>query len=305
MRRFILCLLLVSVFATPVFAAKQKAAAPEKTAGGKTDDALVEPDPDSVPVLQKVKGSRKELAYDYLGNRFGVDAWLLSGPNVMQIVYTTKTNPSAMIGGALVGPDGKEVGSDMIKQFMVKYPERAQEILALVRTQVTSGQVDKPAAAANSPSEILWQKLQQGGKITFGTNKDAPVLFAVLDPVAPATMDVWKHLGPIAKDNKIILNILPLGLTTADSIMEIATTLGDQDPQGAWEKLMNGQASVKTGTPDSTGVLGMKANVDLAQSLNLRNLPLIVYRDKDGKIRIIQGVPKDWDGFTKELNSLK
>jgi hypothetical protein len=295
MRQFILCLFVVSLISFPVFAAKKKTDTPADKV-----ETLAETNPDAIPVLQKIKGDKKDLTYDYIGSRYGFDAWLLSGPNVMQIVYTSKNKEGAMLGGALVGPDGKETSSELTKNFMKQYPERAQEILATVRKQLPVNKDDKKAG---SPSEILWQKLQQGGQITFGPGKDVPEIFAILDPVAPATKEIWQHLSPLAKDNKITLHILPLGMTTADSIMEIAQTLGDKDPKAAWENLMNGKSNVKQDTPESAGILGMKANVDLAQGMNLRTLPFIAYHDGSGKIRIIQGVPKNWDDFTKQLTA--
>lgn len=277
---------------------------------------VAEPDPAHFPVLEKLKGPAKNLSYDYLGKRMGFDAWLLSGPGVMQIVYTSEHTKGAMLGGALLDEKGDEVSSGLTKNFMQQYPKRAEEILITVRQPVPAAakppvkeltEKTDPAAAQKpagpSPSEVLWSRLAQGGKVTFGPNDDSvPTLYAFLDPAESNTKEIWKNLGGAAKAGKITLHILPLGLTTADSIMEIATILGMKDPAKAWEEHMDGKSHIKE-TPDTSGVLGMKANVDVAQALNLRKLPFMVYRNGTGKVRILRGVPKNWDDFIKDMTA--
>lgn len=265
----------------------------------KPTETAIEPNPESFPVLEKLRAGKKDLSYDYLGKRLGLDLWLLSGPGMMQVIYTSKPEDGAMVGGTLIGPDGKEAASEVTRQFMEKYPERAQEILITVRSQKTGDGTAKPTT--NSPAEQLWQRLTQSGKIAFGAKSDAPILFALLDPKQPETHDLWAKLTPLTAENKITLYVLPLGLTTADSILEIATILGSKDPATNWEKLLKGENVLSKETPESTGVIGMKTNVEIAQSLNLRKLPFLVYRDQTGKIRLVRGMPKDWNGFTAEL----
>lgn len=306
-----LCLLSLMV-TSPVFAEKAAVKPVEKT---DPVEEVAEPDPADFPVLEKLKGDKKNLSYDYLGHRFGIDAWLLSGPNVMQIVYIPPTSKGAILSGALVGEDGKEASSDLTKTFMTEYPERAQEILTTVNQKTETGPVkevgtetakpeEKPAVktAPTTPSEILWQKMEQGGRISFNDDTSATELYAILDPSQPETKVLWTSLLPLIKDKKIKLHVLPLGLTTADSILEIASVLGSNDAQNAWLSLMKGTSSVTNPTPETNGVLGMKANVDLAQSIGLRELPFLVYRGENGKIRIVKGMPKDWKIFEKELS---
>lgn len=266
----------------------------------------VEPDPNSFPVLQKLKGEDGKLSYDYLGKSMGIDAWLLSGPDVMQVIYITPSSKGAMVGGALVDAEGKEISSGLTRKFMEQYPERAQEILVTVR-KITPGDKDankadqKETADPASRSEKFWQQLNQGGKIRFGAEKDAPVLFALLDPAQKQSKYFWQKISPVLKSKKITLYILPIGLTSADSILEIANILGSANPQEGWLKAMKGQSTVTQTTPESNGVLGMKANVEIAQSIHLRQVPLLVYRGKQDKIRLVSGQPKNWQDFLDEL----
>ena len=298
MRNMVPFLLILSLLAMPVFAAEEKTAptAPEAI------EKNIEPNPDDFPVLKKLQGTSKKTSYDYLGKRFNMDAWLLSGPDLMQVVYINPTSEGALVGGALIGPDGKEVSSELTHQFMEQYPERAQEILITVRKLNKKEVAALPETpATNSPSEILWQRLQQSGKIRFGAKKDAPVLFAILDPIQPASKKFWAKVKPLLDQQKITLYVLPLGMTSADSLLEIATTLGSKDPAGDWEKLMRGETTVRSEPPENSGALGMKANVELAQSLKLQDVPFLVYRGKTDKIRIVRGNPKNWTPLLQDL----
>lgn len=268
--------------------------------------ALLEPDVTKYPVLEKLRGKDKELAYDYLGQRFGVDAWLLSGPDLMQVVYTVPGKKAAFVGGALIGPDASELSSGMMQDFMKKNPQRSQEILATVRSRALQKQVDAATRAKQnaqmSPGERLWQDLQGIGSIHFGSNPEAPLVYAVLDPAQPATKAVWAQLWPMTQKGQLNLRVAPLALTTGDSIMTIAMILGHEEPAQAWQDMLEGKDISGEQAPDPKGVLAMKATVEFAEKLKLRQVPFLVYRaGADKKVHIIKGMPKDWAGFKAQL----
>jgi len=306
-------------------------------------------------VLNTLRGNDKNLRYDYLGNRNNTDIWLLSGVGVMQIIYAMP-NDHAIIGGALVGPDGKELAIDLTRDFMQKSPERAKEILAVMRQtqQRAQAELDKgdklagnlgattrepttpdpapdatqsagntpdpaktgdgPAettaivtpSAPESPSEVIWRELGQTGYVSYGSETNVPVIYAILDPVQPESKTIWTQLAPLAKSNRITLHVVPLALTTGDSIMEIASVLGHKNPPAAWDDLMAGKSAIGGEPPNGDKILAIEATVKLAQRLQLRKLPVMVYRAPDGKnmgkIRMLRGVPKDWDKFISEFN---
>lgn len=275
-------------------------------------DPALEPDTALFPVLETLRGGDKNLSYDYLGERLGLHAWLLSGPELMQIVYTRQDMAGAMLGGALIGADGKEISSELTRHFLENYPERAQEILLTVRHNAENKSGDAASGDAatadtgktspvSSPSERLWQRLHQSGKIAFGATSGAPVVFAILDPVQKESAMFWAKIKPLLDQKTVTLYVLPLGVTNADSLLEIAAVLGADDTAQAWEKLMTGQSVVPKGPTDTKGVLGMQANVELAQSLKLRDVPFLVYRGENGKVRLLSGLPKQWDDFLREI----
>lgn len=280
---------------------------------------------DDFPVLEKLRGGDDKLQYDYLGDKYGLDAWLLSGPELMQIIYVLPQDKTAIVGGTLVNPDGKEASSTLLQDFLKQNPLRAAEILQHVRDdqsqdvaaippeknvapQGKNAAPEKSAAqkATLSPAEKFWHELDTIGGISFGTNKDAPEIFAVLDPAQTDTQLVWSILNPLAEKGHLRLRVIPLAATTADSIMDVAYVLGGENPAQAWIDLLGGKKPDATGTPETHGVLRMKAIVELAQAMNLRQLPLLVYRTdaqqgKAGTVRIIRGTPKNWVSVFGEM----
>ena len=291
----------------PAFA--QDAAKPVK------NDVSAKPDAVKiVPVLEKLRGDDKKLSYDLMGKRDGVEVWLLSGPGVMQMVYVLP-NQEAIVGGALVSTDGQELASGLTRDFMKANADRTKEILAIVKsneakpagdqatavptpvpalpeTAPAAVQAEAPTAqsANESPSETLWRDLGQTGYVSYGTKTDVPVIYAILDPAQDDSKKVWTTLAPLAKQDRITLHVVPLALMTGDSIMEIATVLGGENPPALWEKLMTGQSVQGGSPPDGQKVLAIDKTVKLAQRLQLHKLPLLVYRTPNaGKVRMLQG----------------
>lgn len=48
---------------------------------------------------------------------------------------------------------------------------------------------------------------------------------------------------------------------------------------------------------------GVQRNMSIMTSWKLDSTPLIVYRSKSGSVKIIQGRPKDIDGFVADLGA--
>jgi hypothetical protein len=115
------------------------------------------------------------------------------------------------------------------------------------------------------------------------------------------TKQVWEKLEPLTKDGRLTLRIVPLALSRIDNVMVIAQILGSDNPSAEWVKAESGQLENLPETPAPKGALGMKANVEFAQSLNLREIPFFVYKNTDGKLRAVRGLPQDWNKLLAEM----
>lgn len=266
-------------------------------------------DPASFPVLAKIKEKSGNVAYDYLGQRFGLDMWVISGPGVMQMIYTLPGNQGAIVGGNLVDSEGKELSSALQQEFIAKNPKRAEEMIAAVQSAVSEQApptvADVPAAeiSGGTASQKIWAALEKTGWISFGSDVNAPILYAVLDPYQQQSRALWAKLIPMAELNKIRLYVVPVASTKPETVETIARLLGDTDRAGGWRKLIIGEALPPSNGPaNPQGVLDMKSNLELMQALRLRSVPVLLYqRHNTGLVRLVTGMPKDWNGFETEL----
>jgi len=264
------------------------------------------PDPSAMPVLEKLKATGDGLSYDYLGRRFGTDAWLITGKGVMQIVYTVPGGVSAVVGGVLVGPDGQEVSSAMQREFTEQNPERAKEMLLAAQQSV-----DKPAPAPAKPkSESVWARLGGLGFVTYAAadiDTPVPVVYALLDPDEADSKQMFARLLPLAERGAIALNVVPLLTRRADRLLDVAYVLASADAPEEWKTLIADAALDMPQTIDPKGAEALNANVSFAQDMKIYSVPFLFYRVPDaqgwGRVRALKGLPKDWDGFIGDLTA--
>jgi hypothetical protein len=262
-------------------------------------------DPDKFPVLAKIKEKSKDVSYDYLGQKFNLDVWLISGPGVMQIIYTLPDNKGAIIGGNLIDADGAEISTTLQQEFIQKNPTRAEAMIANIKQaapEVESASTEN-TAAADTPSQKIWGLLQNSGHVTFGGDETVPQLFAVLDPLDKHSLDLWDKLQSFITDKKLRVEVVPIAATDPKAIEFLAMVLNAPDPAQAWLDLLAGKEPTKPeGPPDVKGVLALKANLDVMQAMRLREVPLLLYRRADSEsMRVVKGIPKDWAAFESEL----
>lgn len=280
------------------------------------------PDPNKVAVLKKIREQGKNLEYAYLGRRFGMDAWVISGPGVMQVLYTAPDGVAAVVGGVLVGPDGQEVSTAMQREFTQKYPARAQKMLEAARSKpaeavaqnaATGDKAASPPAADEKPisrSEQIWTRLGGLGLVTAASpdvTKPVPVVYAILDPSQADSKTVWDKLSALADRGLIVVHAVPLATQTADQLLDIAHVLGGGDDRRAlWDGLLAGTKPAAPQTVDPKGAVGLNDNVTFAQELKIFAVPFLLYRvpataSSWGPVRAVKGMPKDWSVILSDL----
>ena len=271
--------------------------------------STVEPDPDSLPVLKRLKKDLPKSAYDYLGLAEGMHVWLLSGPGMMQMIYVPENGTGAIVGGTLVNNDGELLSTQLQKNFVTRYPKRSTEIVNLVHNTKENGAQEnadgstgdnKPDAV--SAQELLWRKFITASPVVYQGEAGSPEIITVLDPAQQDTQTVWKKLGPLAKSGKITWRIMPLALTTPDSIMHISAILNHENPASAWEDLMEDRLNDIPQNFEPKAAESLKRTIELATELSLRKTPFFIYRagGTDGNpapVQVISGMPKDWDAL--------
>ena len=74
------------------------------------------------------------------------------------------------------------------------------------------------------------------------------------------------------------------------------------DPQGRWYDHMAGDENALPARSD-INQQGVQRNLSIMQSWKFNVTPLIVYRAKDGQVKIVRGQPKDLPAMINDLGS--
>lgn len=270
-------------------------------------------DPAQFPVLAKIKEKSENVSYDYLGKRFDLDIWLISGPGVMQIIYTLPDNKGAVIGGNLIDEAGADISSGLQQEFIQKNPQRAQQMIDTIKktTELSRSESDNDADLKQhqadddqkkTPSEIIGQLLEKSGKITFAADSQAPSIFVVMDPSQALSVKLWQAIQPFIKEQKMTIHIVPVATTQPEVLETLVAVLNAENRADAWRKLLAGEQLVASDTANTKAILDLKANLDVMQELRTRQVPLILYRTPHSpSFRVVRGIPQDWSKLKTEL----
>jgi protein-disulfide isomerase len=263
--------------------------------------ASAQPDSDKNPILAALQ--KAGAKFYYLGNRSGMDGWFIVKEGQVQIAYATPDNKNIVIG-ALFGQDGENVTALQVSTLVQTNKDFAQMMTNLQKEQTAfaqgNGQSSAPPtpqsignmpAASTSPGERLIQDLSSASTIMVG-KASAPEILMVMDPRCPHCQATFRALRDSLSRGDLHLRLIPIGPEDSENERAAAILLGTPDPFMAWSKYMGGDVSALAGTPSDAAVLGVRANHQVIDDWKIENTPYLVYRAKDGKIKVLQGEPK-------------
>jgi thiol:disulfide interchange protein DsbG len=83
---------------------------------------------------------------------------------------------------------------------------------------------------------------------------------------------------------------------------QAAFLLATPDPQGVWKRHMAGEKDALPARPE-INQQGVQRNLAIMQSWKFNVTPMILYRGKDGSVKLLRGQPKDLAAFVADLGS--
>jgi len=269
------------------------------------------PDVNSIPVLANLIRAGSKLYY--LGQRSGINGWFIVQDGQVQMIYVSADNNTAIVGGMFTR-DGDDVTAPQVQELSKVDPEIENLVygpggkpsqqggghakanaMASISTP-PAPEAAKPAAnvanaTTTSPGEKLMQDLQAAAGVLLGGN-DSPQLVMVVDPNCPHCHKTWGELREAVFSNRLQVRLVPIGNITPDSTRAAAQLLAAADPLSAWDKYVAGDRKQLDGLPEPVRVRSINENRDLIEKWNIAATPYLVYRGKDGRIKIVQGRPE-------------
>ncbi|MFY9288027.1 MAG: hypothetical protein WAO98_05950 [Alphaproteobacteria bacterium] len=261
-----------------------------------------EPDPMNNPVLASIAKLGTKLYY--LGTRAGLDGWFIFKDNRMQILYSTPDKKHALVG-ALFGENGENITAAQVQSLM----NSNLELSALVTNAAAKEQVNAtavkagldpnnltsiaagniPTAPTASPGEQLVKELAASSGVVLGEGSSQ--VFMIMDPNCPHCQKTWRALRESVVKNQLQIFMVPIGAKDSDNERAAARLLRSADALQVWDKYVEGDKSQLAGVADPNALSAVRANHILVDRWNITATPYLVYRDKLGKVKVLQGEP--------------
>ncbi len=139
-----------------------------------------------------------------------------------------------------------------------------------------------------------WPDLENSHWVRDGAEDADTIIYTFTDPNCPYCHQFRQEAAPWIDAGKVQLRHIMVGILKEDSLTKAATILGSDDPQAALNQHQNSfqQGGIEVDRQKvSTAHMDVKANNQLMQELGLRATPSTVYRNDEGKVRMVQGMP--------------
>ncbi|MBK66696.1 MAG: hypothetical protein CMP22_01025 [Rickettsiales bacterium] len=243
-----------------------------------------------------------------LGSEYGFDAWLMQYNDQIQIFYTVEGTNSA-VSGFLIGENGENLTALQIAKYQALSGNDLSDIL-----NKSSKTMFSPDLMAMTPSERFYKDASEAKWLSFGSNTpydDENTFYIFMDPTQPQSIDYFEHLMKRQKEglgNPFTAKIIPIARTpeSLDYLEKIykhpksaemfyRTLVEDFPLEGNFVTSADLSLSVKA-------VLAQ--NYDVLKKRNLEKLPLTLFKDKDGQIKLVSGMPKDLNELYGQAPSL-
>lgn len=236
----------------------------------------------------------------FLGKDNGVDGWIAIKNGQEQYFYVLPSG--GFVSGILFDAKGKAVTMDQINRLR----QQSGELLDALTT-------DTPTVPAHvtdttktekyefkTPSEQLYYDLENSNWLPVG-RAGTPLFYSFVDIQCGHCNNMMEKLKPHIESSKVQVRIIPVGFRD-ETQAQAAYLLAAPSPVSLYWRFLDGDKDALPASPEISKQ-GVQRNMAVMQSWKLSVTPLIVYRAKNGKVKIIRGMPKDLEALIKDLGA--
>lgn len=232
----------------------------------------------------------------YLGKDNGMDAWLTIKNGVEQYFYVLP-DQSAFVMGVMFDKDGKLVTVQQVQRLR----SQGDTLLDTLAEFPTANET--PAEQPfefKTPAEKMFADIEQSNWVALG-KPGAPVMYSFIDPQCPHCHNFIQELksSGYLDNGQLQLRLIPVGFreeTRAQAAFLIATP----NPEERWMKHMAGD---ETALPAKSEInqQGVQRNLAIMQSWKFNVTPMIIYRGRDGSVKLIRGKPQNTQSVISDI----
>ncbi|MGA9853070.1 MAG: thiol:disulfide interchange protein DsbG [Gammaproteobacteria bacterium] len=150
------------------------------------------------------------------------------------------------------------------------------------------------AATLPKLDPALWGRLAQSAWFAEGTAKPERVVYMFTDTECPYCHKLWLAAQPYLRHGKVQMRNIIVAVIAPASLGRGAAVLTANDPAATMRRheLAFGHSPIKPlASVDQKIRMKIEANKTLMTSIGAFGTPVTLYRDKDGQIQMILGLP--------------
>lgn len=235
----------------------------------------------------------------YLGRHQNVDGWMMIKDGREQYFYVTRDG-QAIISGILYNPSGDVVTKLQLQQLRQKEGgvQPPEEQTALPAQHKTSNK-----------AEVMFSAVESTHWFAMG-DKAAPIVYSFIDPQCHHCHDFLNQVrkSKLVESGKIQFRLIPVGIVNKDSLAVAAQLLEEKDPVHVLNTILDvpedklAEAVQEVLPVKNDGDISkIEKNLSVMQAWKMKATPFIVFRDKNNKVKIINGIPNDLKDLTDHL----
>ena len=236
----------------------------------------------------------------FLGKDNGVDGWIAIKNGQEQYFYVLPNG--GFVSGILFDVKGKAITMDQISRLR---QQNGGLLDALT--------MDAPATPAHvtdatktgkyefkTPSEQLYYDIENSNWLPVG-QAGTPLFYSFVEMQCDHCHRMMEKLKPYIESGKAQARIIPVGFRD-ETQAQAAYLLAAPSPVSLYWRFLDGDKDALPASPEISKQ-GVQRTMAVLESSMLSVTPLIVYRAKNGKVKIIRGVPKELDALIKDLGA--
>ena len=251
--------------------------------------------------LPKMPDPIKNLAEEgaqirYLGRDYGFDSWITIKNGQEQYFYVLP-DQSAFVMGVLFDNKGKLVTVDQVQRLRGS----GDDLLDSLASEEFTNKPSTPDFDSLAPSERLFYDIENSNWVPLG-QAGAPVIYSFIDPQCPHCHSFINELREgYLDEGKIQVRMVPVGFKD-ETRSQAAFLMATPNPQERWMKHMDGDESALPAKSEISQQ-GVQRNLAIMQSWKFNVTPMIVYRGKDGTVKLVRGKPKNIDNMIADIGA--
>jgi len=236
----------------------------------------------------------------FLGRDKGFDGWIVIKNGQEQYFYV-KPDGSAFIMGLLFDDKGEVITVDQVQRLQKSDGTLLDALASETLTTDGNSKNQEQAFEFKTPSERLFFDIENSNWVPIGET-GAPILYSFIDPQC---QHCHTFIDSIRKDyiekGRVQVRLIPVGFRE-ETRAQAAFLMATPNPQERWFKHMDGD---ETALPAKSELnqQGVQRNLSLMQSWKLNVTPMLVYRGKDGSVKIVRGKPQDPAGVIADIGA--